>query len=284
MENKEALGNPNYNPQFDETSLKLFQLMEKPDEQLYQQYRQVYDGFPTKNPYQGVIYNQNTCDIDDIKNLISQVVNQMKTVPSQLSPSDRDRWNTEILDTSSPNSAVSQLTGGNQIENPDGSTGYVVPNSVLGAVEKAQDHTDKFLANLPSILGAVTAGLGLATILNGLLNPCSGLGGFIGSLTGALKPLLKGIKASIQKINDLIDLVNSGIAEAIRLIQDAIQYVMSLAKQLVDFIEKEINLFINALIDSLRMGLSSFLSSLGLDPCLKSVAHNFMTTAATGLF
>lgn len=275
-ENTEALSDPNYNPTIDPTTLKLLSLMDDPSDDLYNEYKTIFDNLPTTNPFSGVLINPNTCDVQDVQNSITLTTNALNDYVKNNYPSD-PTWNYQIIDPSNPDSAVSQLTGGNSTVDPiTSAVTFVQPNSALSATNTAQNHTDKLLANLPMILGTVQQALGLATAIGGLLNPCLGMDGFLGSLMGALNKILKAIKAAIAYVMNIID-------QGIQAIMAAIKAVMDLVGQLIAFIEAEIQKLIKALIDALRAGLAAFLSMLNLDPCLKSIVSNVTTLSASSL-
>lgn len=280
--NTDALNDPNYNPDIDAVTLQIFNMMDEPSDELYAQYKTIFDNLPATNPYSGVLVNPNTCDIQDVNNSVAATVRALQDYVNQNYHND-PTWHSEVIDPSNADSVVSQLTGGNVVTpgstSDDGITTdptYVQPNSVLSATSQAQDHTDKLLANLPMILGIVQQALGLATALGGLLNPCLGMRDFLGSLMGDLNKMLKAIKAAIDKIMGYIE-------EGIQAIKDAIAYVMNLVSELINFIMAEIKKLIKALIDALRAGLAAFLKSLGNDPCLKSLVGGITTMATAAL-
>lgn len=269
--NTDALNNPNYNPDMDETTIALYNLMDEPSDELIAQYREIFDNLPKTNPYSGVLINPNTCVISDISNTITSVISSLND-PSQY-PTTDPTYVSQVLDTSNPDSVVSQLTGGNSTTDPTtGVVIYVQPDSVTAATTTAQDHSDTLLSNLPMILGIVQQALGLATALEGLLNPCLGMSDFLGSLMGAMEKILKAIQAAIAAIEGALEDIMAAIA-----------YVMNLVKQLLSFIESEIMKLIMALINAMRAGLAAFLKSLGNDPCLSSLVGGITTMAATAI-
>lgn len=274
--NTEALNDPNYNPELDDLTLKLYSMMDEPSDELYAQYRQVFDNLPSVSPYSGVLVNPNTCDINDINNSVSVTVKALQDYGNQNYPND-PTWNDNVIDPSNPDSAVSQLTGGNTTVDPiTGEVTYVQPNAVIPNTNNAQNYTDKLLSNLPMILGIVQQALGLATALEGLLDPCLGVGDFLGSLKGDLNKILKKIKSAIDEVVNFIE-------EGIQAIKDAISKVMNLISNMVNFIETELKKLIKALIDSIKLSLSGFLKSLHLDPCLKSLVGGITTMAASAV-
>ena len=281
--NTEALNDPNYNPELDDLTLKLYSMMDEPSDELYAQYRQVFDNLPSVSPYSGVLVNPNTCDINDINNSVAVTVKALQDYGNQNYPND-PTWHTEIIDPSNPDSAVSQLTGGDTTVDPiTGEVTYTQPNSVIPNTNNAQDYTDKLLSNLPMILGIVQQALGLATALEGLLNPCLGVGDFLGSLKGDLNKILKKIKSAIDDIMNFIEDGIEVIKEAIQAVKDAIAKVMGFITDMVNFIEAEVKKLIKALIDSIKLALSGFLKSLHLDPCLKGLVGGITTMAVTAL-
>src|SRR4051812_5926707 len=62
--NTDALANPTYNPDLDQSTLQLMNIMGNtyPDD-VVAQYRQAILAMPTANPYPGVLSNPRSCDI-----------------------------------------------------------------------------------------------------------------------------------------------------------------------------------------------------------------------------
>lgn len=278
MMNNDALNNPRYNPKLSDTQINLYKLMDEPSDEVYQQYEKMFMGFPTSNPYSGVLLNPNHCDIEDVNSEISDLSSMIDNFNISNIPTNyQNDFHNQFLDQNSPTSLVSNLNGGNG----------VVPNNIQQSINDAKNHTDRLIANLPSILGMVTGALGLASVLGGLLNPCAGTNNFIGSINGFLTPILKGIKSGISKVTGFFKSITSaigdGISEIMKLISESFNYVMDLVSQLTNFIKAEIDKLIKAMIGNMRLGLADFLSFLHLDPCLKGLASNVTTDASRSL-
>ena len=281
--NTDALNDPNYNPTIDAVTLQIFNMMDEPSDELYSQYQAIFDNLPTTNPFGGVLINPVRCDTQAVNDSVDQAVTALQNYGNQTFPND-PTWFSEIIDPSNPSSAVSQLTGGNTTVDPStGAVTYTQPDSVIASTAAAESHTDKLLANLPMILGIVQQALGLATALEGLLNPCMGMDSFLGSLKGAMNAILKKIKSAIDAIKNIINQGLEILSDCIKAIQDAISYIKGLVSDLINFIAAEIKKLVKAMIDALRAGLAAFLNSLHLDPCLKSLVGGVTTMAAAAV-
>lgn len=284
--NTEALNNPNYNPTIDPDVISLMGLMSDPSNELLQQYRDVWNNLPTVNPFEGVIVNPHQCDIQDTKVNTGKIIDTLTGWGENNFPND-PTWNSGFTDPNNPDSIVSKITGGTQTLDPKtGLTNYTNNNGIDPSLDRMNDHTNKLLANLPMILGMVQQALGLATVIEGLLDPCMGTGSFLGSLMDQGKALMKKIKDKIDKvfdeINDFLQEIQRTVQEVLDFVNQAIQDAMDFAKEMVDMIEGEIEKLIKSLIDSLRANLSNFLKGLHIDTCLKGLFHNVTSMAASG--
>jgi hypothetical protein len=289
--NAAALASPIYNPNIDSTSLQLFNAMNTGyPAALVSQYTQMITSLPTANGYSTLLQNPQACNI-------SQAQTGMSTLQSQIT----QQYNSTVL-SGTPVGTISGTTytapaasGANPVGTA-GSPGYSPSTTqvatlntwqqaypaCMGNIAQAnstlsgfEDHTNRLIANFPSILGMIQTALGIATAIANLTNPCLGLANFLGSL------LAKGA-AIMAQINAAIDLALTVIGEVIAEINAAIQAVMALINSLEALIEAEILAFVEALIDAARLGLAQLLALLPLDPCLASILTTVGTGALTG--
>jgi hypothetical protein len=163
--NEEALADPNYNPELDPKALKLYKLMTPcdtaEDPTLLQQYIDQFMALPTSNIYSQVLVNPRKCDIQVMRDWLSDYDNHVTIIRDALSPTDQATF--------------------------DSGYGTVTSDETqIGSdLDDFEDHTDRLTANLPTLGGMAQGSAGLSTALNGLANPCGGLAGMLGSLMPA---------------------------------------------------------------------------------------------------
>jgi hypothetical protein len=283
--NTEALANPTYNPNFDPSTIRLMTMMggDYPAD-VVAQYREAIMTLPTANPYSAVLANPRSCDI-------SQAQTGLAEVNTRLS----ERYATIVI-VGTPVPSLTQ-TGTGSTSSIPGQPGYqptlqqqadvalwqsAMPEMTANLDQAAttmddfQDHSDRLISNLPSIVGMVQTALGLATAIGSLLDPCLGLKDFLGSLLDKGSAIMAKINAAIAKV---MSVINDALAE----IQNAIAYVMGLIQSLIAMIEAEIMKLIKSLIDAARLGLAQLLSILPKDPCFKAIMGAVGTGAAVGV-
>jgi hypothetical protein len=283
--NTEALANPTYNPEFDASTLQLMNMMGgdyPPD--VVAQYREAIMTLPTANPYTAVLANPRSCDISQAQTGLNEVRNAIGV-----------RYTTVVV-AGTPVPSLTQ-SGTGWVSAIAGQPGYQ-PTSQQAADAAAwqaampemtanldqadstmadfQDHSDRLICNLPSIIGMVQTALGLATAIGNLLDPCLGIKDFLGSLLDKGSAIMAKINAAVQKV---MSVINEALAE----IQQAIAYVMGLIQSLIAMIEAEIMKLIKSLIDAARLGLAQLLSLLPKDPCFKAIMQSVATGAAVGV-
>lgn len=302
-----ALNSQTYTPSVSDDTKKIYGLMSDDDisDDVYNQYKQIFDNLPTVNIYSAVIQNPNKGIICDAQDSINNILGSNATTTGQVQYNNSDTgsfglqyYHVKMAGTAVPdkngNTGInpnSTNTTDGDITTPDqngiypGEEGYqpsqnqintmnnwdsTYPSTVSSlqnasnGVSDYKNHTDKFLANLPMILGIIQSALGLANILGELANPCLGLENFAGSITKKGTSLIQKIRDGIKKIEDLI-------GSALETIQKAIADVMAFVNKLQNLIETEIKNLIKAMIDGLKFGLSGLLSMLNSDPCMKSL-------------
>jgi hypothetical protein len=258
--NAAALASPIYNPNIDSTSLQLFNAMNTGyPAALVSQYTQMITSLPTANGYSTVLSGTP----------VGTISGTTYTAPAA---SGANPVGTAGSPGYSPSTTQVATLNTWQQAYPACMGNIAQANSTLSGFE---DHTNRLIANFPSILGMIQTALGIATAIANLTNPCLGLANFLGSL------LAKGA-AIMAQINAAIDLALTVIGEVIAEINAAIQAVMALINSLEALIEAEILAFVEALIDAARLGLAQLLALLPLDPCLASILTTVGTGALTG--
>jgi hypothetical protein len=279
--NIDALASPTYNPDIDPTTLKLFNAMgNNYPYDLVAQYRQIITNMPTVNPYSALLTNPRSCDI-------SQAQTGLATAEGNL----WQQYSAVVL----AGTPVPSLTGGEVGAGP-GQPGYIPSNDQLAqaaiwqqampeasasldqaqsSMSDFQDHTDRLISNLPSILGMIQSALGIATAVGNLLNPCLGLSNFLGSILATGATMIARIIACIAQISEA--------GSDMSLIQAGLACVTGGTQSLLALIEAEIMALIKSLIDATRLGLSQLLSTLPKDPCFGAIMQTVGTGAALAI-
>lgn len=302
-----ALNSQTYTPSVSDDTKAIYGLMSNDEisDEVYEQYKQIFDNLPTVNIYSSVIQNPNKSIICNSQDSINTIIGSNASTNGQVNYNNSDTGSLGLqyyhvilagtpvpdkdgntgINPNTTNTIDGDITVPDQNGVYPGQEGYqpsqqqidiknqwdsTYPSTVSSlqdansSISDYENHTDKLVANLPMILGIIQSALGLANILGTLANPCLGLGNFLKSITSAGKSL-------IQKILDGIKEVEKLVGGALMLIMGAIAKVMGYVKKLMNLIENEIKQLIEAMIAGLKFGLSSLLSMLNSDPCMKSL-------------
>lgn len=319
VENTEALNSPIYNPGYDSTDIALYNIMQNDSSDatntaLRKQYTNTFYNLSTTNPYEGLIQNPHKCDVDDINNSANNIVNSLQNYfgdqnafdpsnpPASTDPKYEDYtyWN-QYVNQNNPESVTSYMTGGiptttsysqdDVLSIPDnatisvGPTGeyqattYSQPSSIIPQTNYAKQHTDSLISNLPMLLSIAQTALGLATALENLTNPCLGLSDFFGSISDIGKEVMAEIKKAVSYVENLINQGLEYLKTGIKLVLGAVMLAVGFILKLVDMVKKEIEKFINSLINAIKIGITSFLKGLLGDACAKSLLGNIATPA-----
>lgn len=292
FKNEEALTSPIYNPTISQETATLFAMMEPPSEEVIEQYREIVLTMPTSNPYVGVISNPQSCEISEVKTDIQQV----------------RLYLTEIYD-------LVQQTG----SGPDIYAWQVAMPGLTADVDVAedsmvemQDHTDRLVANLPTVVGmaqsetgiqngmatvaslggglagGVGALLGAASSITALLGPCLPVQGFLGSLMERGTAMLNQAKEFVNALKDnLLSAINeikdgimgtvnsifSGLQDVLGSVQSVMNQVMGVISNIKSMIQEEIGNLVNGLLNMARMSLADLMARLKLDPCLSGLLN-----------
>jgi hypothetical protein len=283
--NTEALGNPTYNPILDDATLQLMNMMggDYPAD-VVAQYREAIMTLPTANPYSAVLTNPRSCDISQAQTSLAEarsgltlryaaIVAAGTPVPSLTQSGTGSTSSVPGQPGYQPSAQQAADAASWQMAMPEITSNLDQAESTM---DDFQDHSDRLISNLPSIVGMVQTALGLATAIGNLLDPCLGLRDFLGSLLDKGSALMAKINAAIAKV---VSVINDALAE----IQKAIAYVMGLIQSLIAMVEAEIMKLIKSLIDAARLGLAQLLSLLPKDPCFKAIIGAVGTGAAVGV-
>lgn len=267
MANDDVFSSPIYNPQKDDKVVELYKLMDSTkDQAVLDEYIYMFNTYPTHNPYQGVLYNPRTCDINAVVEVVDEIKNALKTRYDKI-------WidGTPTL-THTPNqvqiNALVEWLG----TYPSIANDLETVSSVLSDFG---DHTNRLISNMPSILGSIQQAIGNALAIGDMLggNPCIPFADVFGSI--------------LQKGQDIIDQVMSKVQEAMSVVQNALSMVQQKISEVMgeitkvkDMMMNEVNKIAESLMSTVKMGLAELMSYLPDDPCIKSIMGNFMTTGA----
>lgn len=289
----QAKSSPIYKPDLDDTDKSIYNLMSDPDQNSVDYYTRAFMSLPTTNIYGGVLENPHYCDINDINNDMNTINSDLNNLYNngtdqngnknsensdwqyQMNPNNKDgiysmMFNDPYNGNGSPDPSDTSVTGDDII---NGGSNY----SVSTGIDMINNHTNRLISNLPSILGMIQAALGLASAMGNLLNPCLGLSSFLSSLLDEGKQILATIKNYLKEI---IGLILLGPMIVLAVLNALVKKLFDFIKEAIDFITSEIKKLVKALIDSLKAGISAFLKSLGLDPCASFLLKTVTTGAA----
>lgn len=263
--NQEALADENYNPEIDDKVKQLYELMapcagNPHDAALEAEYTAQFLALPTTNVYTQVLVNPRRCDIDRVQDDLAELVTHFPTIRAALPTGDHPAWDSMVA-TVTPQIATINTS----------MTDWGV-------------HTDRQTANLPFLASLAQGALGMMTALNGLMNPCAGLGNFLGSImdkgaqlmgqiTGAIGPMLSQVQGWASGAIGAVGAMTSAIS-------GAIGQAIGAAGQIAGMIAGEIGAFAGAMIGQLRMGLAEFMASMKVDPCLAGILGGVAGAAA----
>lgn len=290
FDNDEALTSPIYNPTIATETAVIYAMMEEPTPEVLAQYREIVTTMPTANPFVGVLVNPQSCDIaqvqTDIQEVRSALVELYQLVQQTGSSPDVYAWQS---------AAPALLADVDTAEE---------------AMTEFQDHTDRLVANLPTVVGmaqneaglqngmasaaslasglagGIGALLGTASSIAALLGPCLPVQGFLGSLMERGTALLNQAKefvnslkenlmAAVQEIKDgIMGTVNSmfsGLQDVLGSVQSVMNQVMGTISNIKSMIQEEISGLVSGMLNMARMGLADLLSRLKLDPCLSGL-------------
>jgi hypothetical protein len=224
-----------YAPSREPTTLRLYDLMNQdpPTEEVLEQYKQMVTSLPTQNPYSGVLFNPRGCEVDQA--------------------------NTEIDDI---------------IKTPD------LPAPIVDELEDAKDsldqfkeHTDRLIANFPTISSIVQSEIGNNVAALQAENPCLGFGDIMGSILDAGRQIMNEILAAIADIKNNLSAAEDLIQNAINKLKAAIAAAMTKLKE-------EVEKMALAMLNMAKMNLAQILKYQMQDPCLKAILDGSLTGGA----
>lgn len=270
------LDSPVYNPSLDDTTVSLYKLMDnEPDAGVIADFQDVFTSMPTNNPYTGVLYNPRACEVDAIKTELEEVAKEID-----------DRYQ-EIINQGTPGDGRNP-TPGQIIDLENWNNNYPGLSTDIGTVgnilDQYHEHTDRIIANFPSMVGMIQNSIGNNSAVNGLGqgtglggagggSPCIPFGDFLGSLLQAGQQLLGQLMGALNNLKGMVQ-------QAMAMIQQAMAQLMQMAQQILAKIQQEIMNFVMGMLNMAKMGLAALMSFLPNDPCLQSIIGGLMTNGA----
>lgn len=239
-----ALASETYNPSRTSDVLALYGLMttQEPSEEILDQYREVVTSMPTQNPYEGVIFNPRACEIDQANNDVGEIIDD-------LTENDIPKEITDALE------------------------------EVRDQLNEYKDHTDRLIANLPTVSSVVQSEIANQTSQNNSGakgNPCLGFADIMGSILDSGQSIINDIMAAISNLKSNKDADLSLIKEAVNKLKAKIAAAMT---QLQD----EVTKLASAMLNMNKMNLSQILKFQNDDPCLKQIMSGVLTGAAQNI-
>lgn len=276
--------NPIYNPASDPNVVEFLKLMivNKPDEEMLENFKQMVTQMPTVNPYMGVLVNPRACEIDLAENILDEIIKDLD-----------DRYN-EIVDRGTPYVPTPSPDGG---EYPTPPPYNPTPGDIaekekwqqeypgirddLGRgkdiLEEFRNHTDRIIANFPTIASTVQNSIGLDSILNGInAAPCIPFADVLGSVLDMGRKILDQILGMLAQLQGMVQ-------QALAMIQQAVAMLMNLVNQALAMVMAEIQKLAEMLLNMARMGLAQLMAFLPNDPCLNSLLNGLLTQGANAL-
>lgn len=236
-----ALQSETYNPSRAPDVTELFGIMNtaEPTEELMATYREMVTSMPTANPFAGVLTNPRACEVDQANNDLDEIIEDVKN-------------------------------------NPD------IPTTIPDHLEDAKDaldeykeHTDRLIANFPTISSIVQSEIGNNVGAYGS-NPCLGFGDIMGSVLDAGRDIMNEIIAAIANIKE-------NLQAALDLLKELVAKLMAaIAKAMTQMLE-EIEKMAKSMLNMSKMNLAQMMKFQMKDPCLKQILGGMLTSAAANV-
>lgn len=152
------LDNPVYNPSIDESTVSLYSLMDTtPSDEVIADYTDVFNSMPFHNPFVGVLYNPRACEVDAINNEVDEIAKEIK-----------DRYD-DVINKGTPGNGY-EPTPGQVTDLTEWNTAYPGIDRDLGTIgdimDQFRDHTDRLVANFPSLVGVIQNSIGNNSAVN----------------------------------------------------------------------------------------------------------------------
>jgi len=255
---KEILSSDEYNPSRSPDVMDLFSLMDQgePSEALLDEFRAQVRAMPTQNPYSGVMINPRACETDQVGTDIDEVTGSIQDLLEEVirsrPPSEVDEWQTSI-----PN-VIADLEKAKEV------------------MEEYKEHTDRLLANFPTISDIVKEEISMnVSELQGS-NPCAAFGDIMGSILQAGQDIIAEIMAA------LADMKNN-LQPVLDLIEQATAKLMAEIAKAMTKIQEETDRIAKSMLRQKKMNLAALLKRKFQDPCLKSFMREIVTTPAQNI-
>lgn len=225
-----------YNPTFTPQAQALYGLMtqDEPDEAVLERYKNRVRGMSSASPYRGVLVNPRQCEVDQGTTTLDEVLKNLEEIP------DVPPVVTDTLE------------------------------DIKDKLDEYKEHTEKLIANFPTIANIVQQAIGKATKTG---NPCLQFGDMMGSVLQQGQDIMGEILAAISDVEANIEDVEALLEEAIPKLEAAI------AKAITQK-EEEVTKLAESMMNASQMSLASLLKVQMQDPCLSSILGGLLTAEA----
>lgn len=227
-----------YNPNRTPDVLALYEIMQSRgnDADVLARYRAQVENMSTASPYRGVLNNPRQCEVDQATTTLDEVLENLIVTPN-VPPVVEDTL-----------------------------------EDIKDKLEEYKEHTEKLIANFPTIASIVQQQIGNAVGKLGS-NPCLSFGDMMGSVLQEGQDIMGEILGAIADVEANIDDVEALIEEAIPKLEAAI------AKALTQK-EEEVTKLAESMMNSAQMNLAGLLKIQVEDPCLSQIMSSIMTPEA----
>lgn len=302
-----ALNSQTYTPSTSDETKAIYGLMSDDEitDEVYEQYRQIFDNLPTVNIYSSVIQNPNKSIICNAQDSVNNIIGSNASTTGQVNYNNSNTgslglqyYNVILAGTPVPDKDGNTGINPNTTDTVDGDITVPDQNGVYPGQTGYQpsqqqiDTKNTWDSTYPSTVSSLQdANNGISTyedhtdklianlpMILGIIQGALGLANILGTLANPclglgsfLNSITSAGKSLIQKILDGLKKVEQLIGGALELILKAIATVMGFVNKLLNLIENEIKKLIEAMIAGLKFGLSGLLSMLNSDPCMKSL-------------
>jgi len=183
-----------YNPAREPIVDELFALMTaaQPDEALLAEYKLMFQSMSAVNPYTGLFTNPRACEVDQAKNDVGEIIEDIKDNP----------------------------------ELPDDLTPPL--EDAIDYLDQYKEHTDRLIANFPVISSIVQSEIGNKVAELQGANPCLQFGDIMGSILKAGQDIINQILAMLADLKNAVkEELEEMIKEAINKLMAAIAAAMA---------------------------------------------------------
>lgn len=228
-----------YNPSREPEVLELYTLMnsEEPSETLLDQYKEMVNSLGSSNPYKGVLVNPRSCEVDQATTDLDEIIDEVRDNP-EVPP-----WIPDTLE------------------------------DAKDVLEQYKEHTDRLIANFPTISSIVQNEIANSVSQLQSENPCLAFGDIMGSILQAGQDIMNEILATIANVKDNTDNIET-------LADEVVNKLMAKIAKAKTQLEEEVEKIAKAMLEMEKMNLAQMMKYQTQDPCLKHILSGVLTGAA----